>query len=78
MRDDYDKDELVPAELFRLLSEEEKPERRKWARDNYRAGSEVKGVWHPVVREECRKINAELVDALAEVQRLFRTTKEGE
>ena len=65
-------------ELFKQLSEEEKPEYRKWARDNYRAGSDVKGVWHPVVRDECKRINAEFVDAFAEVLEAARTTKEGE
>jgi hypothetical protein len=46
-------------EFFKRLSEEEKPEYRRWARDNYSAGSEIEAHWHPVVREECRKMNDE-------------------
>lgn len=65
-------------EFFKQLSEEQKPEYRQWARDNYNAGSEIKAYWHPVVREECRKINAEFVDAFAEVLEGVRETKEGE
>ena len=45
--------------LFKKLSEEERPEFRQWARDNYNPGSEIRDYWHPVVREECRKMNAE-------------------
>jgi hypothetical protein len=65
-------------DFFKKLSEEEKPEYRRWARDNYRAGSEIKAHWHPVVREECRKMLTEFVDAFAEVLEGARTTKEGE
>ena len=46
-------------ELFKQLSEEEKPEYRQWARDNYTPGSEIRPYWHPGVREEGRKMNAE-------------------
>lgn len=45
--------------LFKELSEEAKPEYRQWARDNYNPGSEIRDYWHPVVRGECRKMNAE-------------------
>ena len=45
--------------LFKELNEQEKIEFRKWARDNYQPFSEIKGIWHPVVVEECAKINQE-------------------
>lgn len=45
--------------FFRDLSEDEKNDFRAWARENYKSGSEISGVWHPVVQEECVKINAE-------------------
>lgn len=48
--------------LWRDLSPEEEKEYRQWARDNYRPASEIKGVWHPVVRDECKKMNNELYE----------------
>lgn len=45
--------------LFRDLDEAEEASFRKWARDNYRAFADIKGVWHPIVQDECRKINIE-------------------
>ena len=45
--------------LFRELTPEEEPAFRQWARDNYEPYSEIKGVWHPVVQEECVQINKE-------------------
>ena len=45
--------------LWRKLTEKEKQEFRKWARDNYEAGSDIDGLWHPVVQDECVKINIE-------------------
>jgi len=45
--------------LFRDLSEEEEAVFRKWAHDNYRAFAEINGTWHPVVQDECVKINIE-------------------
>jgi len=53
--------------LHKQLSEEEEPEYRQWARDNYRAGAKIEEVWHPAVRDECRKINSEFVNAFAVV-----------
>tara|TARA_R100000234_G_scaffold114270_1_gene89304 strand:+ start:487 stop:663 length:177 start_codon:yes stop_codon:yes gene_type:complete len=32
---------------------------RKWAREEYEPFTEIKPVWHPVVRDECHKINTE-------------------
>ena len=45
--------------LFRDLSADEEKEFRQWARDNYTPYDEIKGVWHPVVQDECVKINIE-------------------
>ena len=45
--------------LFKKLSSEEKVEFRQWARDNYKPFDEIKGIWHPVVQEECTKMNKE-------------------
>lgn len=46
-------------QLFRQLSAEEEASFRQWARDNYQPLTEISGVWHPVVQDECVKINAE-------------------
>ena len=46
-------------ELFRDLSESEIQDFRNWARDNYKPLSEIKGVWHPIVQDECVKMNEE-------------------
>ena len=45
--------------LFRELTEEEAGKFRAWARKNYKPFDEIKGVWHPVVQNECTKINSE-------------------
>lgn len=47
-------------ELYRKLNPEEEKEFRQWARDNYTPGTDIKGAWHPIVRDECHKINQEL------------------
>jgi hypothetical protein len=44
--------------LFRQLTPQEEAEFRQWARDNYAPFSEISGVWHPVVQDECARINA--------------------
>jgi hypothetical protein len=44
--------------LFRQLSADEEKEFRKWARDNYQPFTEIKGIWHPVIQDECVKMNA--------------------
>ena len=47
--------------LFRDLSPEEEKEFRQWAHENYTPGDNIKGIWHPVVQDECRKINEEVL-----------------
>lgn len=46
--------------LFKTLTEEEKPAYRQWARENYKPFDPIKGIWHPVVQEECVKMNEEV------------------
>ena len=46
-------------DLFKKLSPKEEAVFRKWARDNYSALHRISGVWHPVVQDECRKMNEE-------------------
>lgn len=46
-------------ELFRKLSKEETTEFQKWARENYKVGEPISGIWHPVVQSECTKMNEE-------------------
>lgn len=44
---------------FRELDESEDQEFRKWARENYVPLEDISEHWHPVVRDECAKINNE-------------------
>ena len=45
--------------MFRDLDSTEEQEFRQWARDNHKAGMEISSAWHPVVVEECTKIDKE-------------------
>jgi len=45
--------------LFQKLNETDADEYRQWAHENYCAGDHINTVWHPVIRAECAKINAE-------------------
>ena len=45
--------------FFRTLSPDDEQKFRQWARENYKVGSEVAEVWHPVVQDECAKMNME-------------------
>ena len=45
--------------MFRKLSAEEERAFRQWARNNYKPFTDIKGIWHPVVQDECVKINEE-------------------
>lgn len=49
----------LPDAFFRKLAAEEEKEFRRWARDNFKAGGKVDPCWHPVVRDECRRIDQE-------------------
>jgi hypothetical protein len=46
--------------MFRDLTDAEEAQFRKWARENYKPGSPISTVWHPVAQDECVKMNAEL------------------
>ena len=46
--------------LFRRLSDEEEIQFKTWARENYVIGSEISEIWHPVVQDECRKMNRKM------------------
>ena len=54
-----EKAEEAGVPFFRDLEPDEESEFRKWARENYQPGEEIKSVWHPLVRAECDKINEE-------------------
>ncbi len=45
--------------IFRKLTEGETKEFKQWARENYKPFTEIKGIWHPIVQEECVQINKE-------------------
>lgn len=45
--------------LFRDLSDKEEAEFRQWARENYHPNEPISGIWHPVVQDECARINSE-------------------
>jgi hypothetical protein len=44
--------------LFRELNENQETAFRQWARDNYVPLTPIEGIWHPVIQDECMKINA--------------------
>jgi hypothetical protein len=43
--------------LFRVLDDEETAEFRQWARANYQPLTPISGYWHPVIQDECRRMN---------------------
>ena len=47
--------------LFKPFEEIDVPVFKQGARDNYKPGEEISGVWHPVVQKECVKINEEVL-----------------
>jgi hypothetical protein len=49
----------APMNLFKKLSTSDEKNFRHWARINYTPFSSISGVWHPVVQDECRKMNEE-------------------
>ena len=44
-------------DLFRHLNVSEEKEFRQWAKDNYKPLDPIKGVWHPIVQDECKLMN---------------------
>ena len=58
----------------RELNDEEKAYFRKWARDNYTPYDAIDGTWHPIVQEECAKMNAETdakTEPMVAIEHLF-------
>lgn len=48
--------------MWRKLTPKQEGEFRTWARQNYVPGTEIDPLWHPVVRAECDRINADAGD----------------
>ena len=46
-------------DMFLKLDPTEEQVFRQWARDNYVPLQPIDGVWHPVVQDECVRINQE-------------------
>jgi hypothetical protein len=59
----------VPDSFFRKLTAAETEEFRAHARANYQPGAPIEPVWHPVYRDECRKMNAITPEARQELTR---------
>jgi hypothetical protein len=49
--------------MFRKLNETETAEFKAWARANYKPGSAISPIWHPVVQNECDAMNYEAAQA---------------
>lgn len=47
------------ATLFRTLTANEEKSFRQWARENYTPFQPISGIWHPVVQDECKRMNEE-------------------
>jgi hypothetical protein len=45
--------------MFRELSPEEELEFRQWARDNHKPNEPINPLWHPIIRQECSRIDDE-------------------
>jgi hypothetical protein len=45
--------------LFKHLSDKEVLEFKQAARETFKAGDLISALWHPVYREECKKIDRE-------------------
>lgn len=48
--------------LFRKLTPKEEKTFRAWARANYKPFTNIREIFHPVVQDECRKMNEEAND----------------
>lgn len=49
----------VEDDMFRNLTLSEVVEFRAWARKNYEPNGNISELWHPVIKDECNKINKE-------------------
>ena len=59
MTGDYESSDEVTLPLFRALNPEDEAAFRKHARENYVIGEPINSVYHPVWRDEARKMNVE-------------------
>lgn len=50
-----------------IQDEKEIQEYRKWARDNYKPLSDIRGIWHPIIQDECRRMNEELTESSSKI-----------
>lgn len=55
---------------LRRLSRKQRQELRKWAQENYEPFDHIMGSWHPIVQQECVKMNMLAVRALKKVVKL--------
>ncbi len=53
----------MPDNFFRTLDDKEAEEFRAWTRANYQPFGMVNPAWHPIVRDECRKIDSEELES---------------
>jgi len=44
--------------LWKELDDEETVRYLKWANENFNAGDIINPLWHPIVKHECRQIEA--------------------
>jgi hypothetical protein len=44
-------------QLFKDLTKEEEQAFRLWAQENYQPFEQISSFWHPIVQEECQRIN---------------------
>lgn len=54
-----DKDFFSQMTFFRQLDAGEEQEFRQWARDNFNPKVDASPLWHPVVRDEWKKLQSE-------------------
>jgi hypothetical protein len=52
--------------MFLVLSPEQEQSFRDWARHNYVPFDPIKGIWHPIIQQECAAINAEVGEDVSE------------
>ena len=60
--------------MFRKLTPKEEKEFRLWARENYKPFTQINGVWHPTVIDECKRINEENSSTIITENGMFKGT----
>ncbi len=60
----------MPDSFFRTLDPDEAASFRIWARENYKRSEGINPCWHPVVREECARMDREIDTAVDNLQKL--------